>query len=63
MRTAAQSLFEEPDEFRVRVKICGLTRVDEALAGVQGGADLIGLKFLAGSSRFVARSRAREIIA
>ena len=63
MRTAAQSLCEEPDEFSVRVKICGLTRVDEAVACVQAGADLIGLNFHAGSPRFVDLSRAREIIA
>jgi phosphoribosylanthranilate isomerase len=63
MRTAAQSLFEEPDQCSVRVKICGLTRVDEAVACVQAGADLIGLNFHCGSARFVDLSRAGEIIA
>jgi phosphoribosylanthranilate isomerase len=63
MGTAAQSLFEEPDQFNVRVKICGLTCVDEAVACVQAGADLIGLNFHSGSSRFVDLSRAKEIIA
>jgi len=63
MGTAAHSLFEEPDEFSVRVKICGLTCVDEAVACVQAGADLIGLNFHAGSSRFLDLSRAKEIIA
>jgi phosphoribosylanthranilate isomerase len=63
MRTAAQSLFEEPDQSSVRVKICGLTRVDEAVACVQAGADLIGLNFHSGSARFVDLSRAGEIIA
>jgi phosphoribosylanthranilate isomerase len=62
-RTAPQSLFEEPDERCVRVKICGLTRVDEAVACVQAGADLIGLNFHPGSPRFVELSRASEIIA
>ena len=63
MRTAAQALFEEPDQFSVRVKICGLTRVDEAVACMQAGADLIGLNFHSGSARFVDLSRAGEIIA
>jgi phosphoribosylanthranilate isomerase len=63
MRTAAHSLFEEPDQFHVRVKICGLTRVDEAVACVQAGADLIGLNFHSGSARFIDLTRAREIIA
>ncbi len=63
MRTAAQALFEEPDQFSVRVKICGLTRVDEAVACVQAGADLIGLNFHSGSARFVDLARAGEIIA
>jgi len=63
MRTAARSLFEEPGPFPVRVKICGLTRSDEAVACVQAGADLIGLNFHPVSARFVDLSRASEIIA
>ncbi len=58
-----QSLFAERDQFSVRVKVCGLTRVDEAVACVQAGADLIGLNFHSGSARFVDLSRAGEIIA
>ena len=46
----------------VRIKICGLTRVDEALACLHAGADWIGLNFHPCSSRFVPRERAREII-
>jgi len=63
MRTAAQSLFEQSDQLRVLVKICGLTRVDEAVACVQAGADLIGLNFHSGSPRFVDLSQASAIIA
>jgi len=63
MRPAAQSLFDEPDQLSVRVKICGLTRVDEAVLCVQAGADLIGLNFHSRSARFVDQSRASEIIA
>ena len=47
----------------VRIKICGLTRVDEARACLDAGADWIGLNFHPGSPRFVAPARAREIIA
>jgi phosphoribosylanthranilate isomerase len=47
----------------VRIKICGLTRVDEALACLEAGADWIGLNFHPGSPRFVDPDCAAEIIA
>jgi phosphoribosylanthranilate isomerase len=47
----------------VRIKICGLTRVEEALACLGAGADWIGLNFHPGSPRFVDQERAREIMA
>lgn len=59
---AAQPLFEEPCELGVRVKICGLTRGDEAVACLQAGADLIGLNFHTGSARFVDLDQAGKII-
>jgi len=47
---------------RVLVKICGLTRADNALDCVKAGADIIGLVFFEKSPRHVSVSRAREIV-
>ncbi len=46
---------------RTRVKICGITRVDDALTAVAQGADAIGLVFYASSPRNVSISLAAEI--
>lgn len=48
---------------RTRVKICGITRVEDALAAVQHGCDAIGLVFYENSPRFVTPARAAEIAA
>lgn len=44
-----------------RIKICGITRQDDAAAVVRAGADALGLNFVAASPRHVAVEIAREI--
>ena len=46
----------------MQVKICGITRVEDAVVAVEGGADAIGLIFYPGSKRFVAPKVAASII-
>ena len=46
---------------KVRVKICGITLVEDALAAIAAGADMIGLNFYTKTPRFVDVDRAREI--
>ena len=46
---------------RTRVKICGITRCEDAQLAVDAGADAIGLVFYEKSPRFVSNERAAEI--
>ena len=47
----------------VRIKICGVTRAEDALAAVRLGADALGFNFWPGSKRHVTSAVARAIIA
>ncbi len=47
----------------VRVKICGVTTLDDALLCARAGAEAVGLNFWAGSKRRVDVERAAEIAA
>jgi len=44
-----------------RIKICGITNVNDALGAARSGADAIGLNFFSKSRRFVGPGVAREI--
>lgn len=45
----------------VRIKICGVTRVEDATAAIAAGADMIGINFYAPSPRSIDLKRALEI--
>ena len=45
----------------MKIKICGLTNLEDALAAVEVGADLLGFNFYPGSSRYIEPSRCAQI--
>ena len=52
-----------PGRGRVRVKVCGLTRPQDAIAVEAAGADAVGVIFAAGSRRRVDVAQAAEVLA
>ena len=47
----------------VKVKVCGITNLTDALKAVDLGADFLGFNFYPPSPRYIAPERAREILA
>jgi phosphoribosylanthranilate isomerase len=47
---------------RLKVKICGITRLEDALTAVQLGADALGFNFWPRSKRYLAPAAARAIV-
>ncbi|HXL79811.1 MAG TPA: phosphoribosylanthranilate isomerase [Pyrinomonadaceae bacterium] len=47
----------------VRIKICGITNLEDALACADAGADLLGFNFYPGSPRYIKPETAREVVA
>ena len=46
-----------------RIKICGLTREDDAVEAARLGADFLGLIFVPASQRFIEPERAAAVVA
>jgi phosphoribosylanthranilate isomerase len=60
--TEVAQQIKQSEFMRPRVKICGLTRVQDALAAIAAGADALGFVFYEPSPRAVSLTQATDII-
>ncbi|MGK2915015.1 MAG: phosphoribosylanthranilate isomerase [Porticoccaceae bacterium] len=47
---------------KTRIKICGITRVEDGINAVRAGADAVGFVFYPASPRYIDPARARDIV-